>query len=39
MADDCYLAEEMKKSTTWQGEHTQTVYDYAMGIAPLQLIK
>jgi hypothetical protein len=40
MADDSYLAEEMKQSTTWQGEHSQSVYDYAMsGAAPLQLIK
>src|SRR5262249_33817314 len=39
MADDCYLAEEMKNNTTWQGEHSQPVYDYAMGVTPLQLIK
>lgn len=39
MADDCYLAEDMKKATTWQGEHSQSVYDYAMGgMASLQLI-
>jgi hypothetical protein len=40
MADDCYLAEEMKKSTTWEGEHSQRVFDYAMGgAAALQLVK
>jgi hypothetical protein len=40
MADDCYLAEEMKKNTTWQGEDSQPIYDYAMGGEPqLQLIK
>lgn len=39
MADDCYLAEEMKRMTTWQGEHSQPVYDFAMGIVPLALVK
>jgi len=39
MADDPYLAEEMKQHTTWQGEHSQPLYDYAMGIVPLKLIK
>lgn len=39
MADDCYLAEGMKKNTTWQGEHSQPVYDYAMGVVPLKLVK
>jgi hypothetical protein len=32
MADDDWLAEEMRQRTTWQGEHSQPVYDYAMGI-------
>jgi hypothetical protein len=39
MADDCYLAQEMKRNTTRQGEHSQSVYDYAMGLVPLQLVK
>lgn len=40
MTDDSYLAEEMKKNTTWEGEDSQPVYDYAMGAEPqLQLIK
>jgi hypothetical protein len=39
MADDHYLAEDMRQRTTWQGEHSQPVYDYAMGGAPLQLVK
>ncbi len=39
MADDSYLAAEMKKNTSWQGEHSQPVYDYAMGVTSLQLIK
>jgi hypothetical protein len=39
MADDPHLAEEMKQQTTWQGEHSQPVYDYAMGIVPLTLVK
>ncbi len=40
MADDCYLAGELKKSTVWEGEHSQTLYDYALGGAPaLQVIK
>ena len=40
MTDDCYLAEEMKKTTTCQGEHSQSVYDYAMsGLPLLHLIK
>lgn len=40
MADDCYIAEEMKKSTLWEGDHSQTVYDYALGgAATLQIVK
>ena len=40
MADDPYLAEEMKKSTIWGRDRSQTVYDYALGgAAPLQLVK
>ena len=40
MADDCYVAEEMKRNTTWEGEHSQPVYDYAMsGTATLQIVK
>ena len=39
MTDDCHLAEDMKKRQTWQGEHSQPVYDYAMaGNASLRLI-
>lgn len=38
MADDSYLAEEMQKSTTWQGDRSQSVYDYALaGDATLHL--
>ena len=39
MADDAYLAEEMRQRTTWQGEFSQPVYDFAMGIVPLTLVK
>ena len=39
MADDPYLAEEMKRNTTWQGEHSQSVYDYAMGVKQVRLVK
>jgi len=40
MADDCYLAEEMKRNTTWEGEHSQRVYDYAMAsVATLHVVK
>jgi len=40
MADDCYLAEEMKRNTTWEGEHSRPVYDYAMACAAtLQIVK
>jgi len=39
MADDCYLAEDMKHRTTLQGDHSQPVYDYAIGIVPLRLVK
>ena len=38
MADDHYLAEEMKRNQTWQGEHSQSVYDFAMATVQLQLI-
>ena len=34
MADDHYLADEMKKSTCWDGEGRQSVYDFAMGGTP-----
>ena len=37
MTDDRYLAEQMKQNTTWQGEHSQSVYDYAMASAPRQI--
>jgi hypothetical protein len=40
MADNCYLAEEMKRNKTLEGEHSQPVYDYAMaGIATLHIVK
>lgn len=40
MADDSYLAEEMKKSTIWEGDRSQTAYDYALsGAATLHLVK
>jgi hypothetical protein len=40
LTDDPYLAEEMKKNTTWEGQHSQSVYDYAQGgVASAQLVK
>jgi hypothetical protein len=40
MADDSYIAQEMQKTTTWQGDRSQSVYDYALsGDADLHVIK
>jgi hypothetical protein len=40
MADDSYIRAEMKKRTTWQGEHSQSVFDFAMAASPtLELVK
>jgi hypothetical protein len=30
MCDDCYIAEDLKRRKTWQGDESQPVYDYAM---------
>jgi hypothetical protein len=34
MADDGYMAGEMKRNKTWQGERSQSVYEFAMGVPP-----
>lgn len=32
MADDGWFADEMKQRNTWQGERSQSVYDFAMNL-------
>jgi hypothetical protein len=40
MADDSYMAQDMKNRTTWQGEASQPLLDFAMGIPPhLHMVK
>lgn len=39
MADDAYLADEMRKASCWDGDGRQSVHDFAMGGTPnLELI-
>jgi hypothetical protein len=38
MADDEWIAAEMRKSSCWNGDVKQSLYDFAMGI-PLRLVK